>query len=456
MATKRRSPPEPITQSDFRRAAITRLGIVAFFFVGNVAARFHVAANEPDDLADYDLFLGVSTACHVVIAAVNGWALARTRTRELRAWRATTYASAACESMAVVLGLWLSGSHAISFNVLWCLLLIGTYRVYFDAALGRFVLAAICGLEVALVVLQNRGVLSMVPLHAGALATAPPTASAAFALMRLLGASGVVFVLATFTARRIRGSENALRELNEQLEERVSSQVSLLERAGRLRRYLAPQLVAKIVDSAADPVSVRERRHLTLMFADLRGFTALVEHADPDVVADVLNTYFDEVSTIAFSHGGTIDKFIGDAVMVFFGAPEATGDRDQALRCVRMAIEIQARMQTLGPLLAKRGGVAELSARIGIASGVATVGSFGTRHRADFTAVGPPVNRAARLEPLAPPGGILVDGETRALLGDECELEARGEVLLKGFAAPARTYLVVGLTERGEDHVLVR
>ena len=161
MATKRGSPPEPITRADFRRAAITRLGIVLLFFVGNVAARFHVAASWPGDLADYDLFLAVSTGCHAVIAAVNAWALAGTRTRDARAWRATTYVSAACESTAVVLGLWLSGSHAISFNVLWCLLLIGTYRVYFDAALGRFVLVAICGLEVALIVLQNRGALSI-------------------------------------------------------------------------------------------------------------------------------------------------------------------------------------------------------------------------------------------------------------------------------------------------------
>ena len=321
--------------------------------------------------------------------------------------------------------------------------LIGAYRVYFDAAIGRFVLFAICGLEVALIVLQNRGVLSMVPLHAGALATASPTASAALALMRLLSASGVVFVLATFTARRIRGSEHALRELNGELEQRVSAQVSLLERTGRLRRYLSPQVVAKIVDSAADPVAVRERRHLTVMFADLRGFTSLVERADPDVLADVLNTYFDEVATIAFSHGGTIDKFIGDAVMVFFGAPEATGDRDQALRCVRMAIEIQARMRTLGPALSERGGVAELSVRIGIASGLATVGAFGTRHRSDFTAVGLPVNRAARLEPLAPPGEILVDEITRTLVGEACNFEELGEVALKGFAAPTRTCRVV-------------
>jgi class 3 adenylate cyclase len=246
-------------------------------------------------------------------------------------------------------------------------------------------------------------------------------------------------------ARRLRASEHTVRQLNATLEARVVAQVAQLERAARLRRYLAPQVADRILASDVDPGSVHERRAITVLFADLRGFTPLVESVAPSVLSAVLGRYFTEVAEIAFRHGGTIDKFIGDAVMVFFGAPESAGESDQALRCVRMALESQRRMKALGPEFVALGAPAPLELRVGIASGTATVGAFGAAHRSDFTVVGVPVNRAARLEPLAQPGGILIDDETRALLGDRAVLTPHGEVTLKGFTKPVAAFRVESL-----------
>jgi class 3 adenylate cyclase len=198
----------------------------------------------------------------------------------------------------------------------------------------------------------------------------------------------------------------------------------------------------RLLKSEVDPVSVRERRPITVMFADLKGFTQMVERLEPEVLSTVLSRYFDEVAEVAFRHGGTIDKFIGDAVMVFFGAPESTGAEDQALRCVRMAIEIQSRVAGLQEEFLRAGAGGPLAVRIGVGSGVATVGEFGAAHRREFTVVGAPVNRAARLEPLCAPGKILVDEETARLAGDHIVVASAGEHTLKGFSKPQRAFEV--------------
>jgi class 3 adenylate cyclase len=252
----------------------------------------------------------------------------------------------------------------------------------------------------------------------------------------------VMFVMAGYAGNRYRASEHKLRMLNGELEERVARQVAELERATRLRRYLAPQLVDELLAADEDPAASRDRRAITVLFADLRGFTGMVERLAPEVLAQALHMYFTEVTRVAFRHGGTIDKFIGDAIMIVFGAPRATGESDQARRCVAMACEIQLAVADLTERLAAI-AVAPLEVRIGIGSGMATVGTFGAEHRAEYTAVGAPVNRAARLEPLAPPGGILVDGRTRELLDEATPIEAFGEVTLKGFGSPQPAFRVV-------------
>jgi class 3 adenylate cyclase len=317
------------------------------------------------------------------------------------------------------------------------------YRVSFDLKLGRFMLFSMLLFYWGLIALEaSRLVTPHAVTPALELIEYKTAGHQIYSAVWISLVVGVSYLAANYVANRIRGQEQALRELNETLEQRVKEQTARLERASRLKRYLAPQLVERLMTSDAQLASIRERRPITVMFADLRGFTPMVESLPPEVLADLLNHYFDEVAEIAFRHGGTIDKFIGDAVMVFFGAPESEDTKLQATRCVRMALEIQRRIGELAEEFVRRGAGKPLAVRIGIASGLATVGEFGARHRTDFTVVGAPVNRAARLEPMAPPGGVLIDPETRAVLGDAVQVTSQGTVTLKGFTQPIEAFLV--------------
>jgi class 3 adenylate cyclase len=433
--------PEPISEKDWHRAERIRLWLLPTLATLNLLTRIFMPHRPEIDYRNYDIACIANIAAHASAVLLNVWALRRAQT-EL-AHRRVSAVSCVLEQFTGLTGIWLVGSVTTTWGVIFFIVSIACYRAYFDAQLGKIAILSALVQQNGLVAAE---VAKLVPSHA----MVPHEHSLVYDNAGgLIGASlwlsvgyGLVWVLAGYVANRFRQSEHALRELNTSLEERVRQQVALLERTGRLRRYLAPQIVERILAADIDPVAVRERRHITVMFADLRGFTEMVERVPPEVLADVLNRYFDEVAAIAFRHGGTIDKFIGDAVMVFFGAPEATGERDQAFRCVSMALEIQRRIGELAADFARLGAGQPLAVRIGIASGVATVGSFGARHRSDFTVVGAPVNRAARLEPLAPPGGILCDAATRELLAQSFGFNPQGEVKLKGFAEPVATFQV--------------
>lgn len=431
--------PEPIEESAWRRAAKLALLILPLLATFNVATRFFVARRPELSLAAFDGYLALNLPAHAV--AVVLCLMGLRRGRSARAWRAIMACLLSLAVWSSLTGVWLLGSVTSGFALAFVLVVVGAARIYFDRRMGLQILATALVLHIGIVVLEASGVVASQPLLL--VDREPEYRDSGRLLMNgawFLAIYGCVWGCASYVATRFRESEHALRELNRGLEGRVQAQVAQLERVGRLRRYLSPQVADRIIASEVDPVALRERRHITVMFADLRGFTQLVERVPADALADLLNHYFDEVTAIAFRHGGTIDKFIGDAVMVFFGAPEATGERDQAERCARAAVEIHRRVAELADDFAQRGAGGPLAVRIGIASGIATVGAFGTRHRADFTVVGAPVNRAARLEPLAPAGGTLVDEETRALVADLFECVPHGEVPLKGFQLPVRTY----------------
>jgi class 3 adenylate cyclase len=425
--------PEPISVDQWRRVTRVTLYISTFLAALQVWGRFLVQWGKlpiRGGVEQYDRFLSANLPAHAValIAALLGLALARQRTW---VWRSVMMVALGFEMITAATGLWLHGAMA-NVNSLWFVILIVAARIALDASMGIFTMLV--------------SVFSIYGVNAVLARTDPQ-----LDLARLRGEGGwlqmvyiLTWVIASYVALRIRTTEAALRELNATLEQRVSEQVNALERAGRLRRYLAPQVADRLLDAAVDPVSVRERRPITVMFADLKGFTQMVERLEPEVLSEVLARYFDEVAEIAFSHGGTIDKFIGDAVMVFFGAPESTGAEDQALRCVKMALEIQTRVADLADDFKKAGAGGPLAVRIGIGSGIATVGEFGARHRREFTCVGVPVNRAARLEPLCAPGRILVDEETARLVGDRATVTPAGEHNLKGFSQPQRAFEVGG------------
>jgi class 3 adenylate cyclase len=207
----------------------------------------------------------------------------------------------------------------------------------------------------------------------------------------------------------------------------------------QLDRYLPPQIVERVLLGQGGVLEGRRRVTVTIFFSDLKDFTGLADRLDPDVLSTILNEYLSEMSEIAFRHGGTIDKFIGDAVMVFFGAPMTLPPEEQVDRALRMASEMDRRLGELNVAWSERGLLeGGFTCRMGIHTGEATVGSFGSRVRAEYTAIGSAVNLAARLESACTPGRILVSAATWAHVGrpEAWKATPRGSISAKGFACP--------------------
>lgn len=224
---------------------------------------------------------------------------------------------------------------------------------------------------------------------------------------------------------------------------RLASAHARLELAhGLIRRYVPEQVADAVLSDAPEAIERHERRKLTIFFSDLVGFTDLSDELEPEDLASVLNDYFTEMSAIARKHGGTVDDLIGDAILVFFGAPEFTDDRDQALRAVRMAVEMQAAMGPLNERLAAAGIPETLSVRMGVNTGVATVGNFGSAERTKYTALGKQVNIAARIQSQCEPGKVLLGHPTWLLVRDEIACIDKGELQLKGLHKPMPAYEV--------------
>ncbi len=218
--------------------------------------------------------------------------------------------------------------------------------------------------------------------------------------------------------------------------------VQLENLATRLAKYLSPQIYDSIFSETEDQSHTHVRKNLTILFSDIVQFTDLSDTLEPERLAVVINSYLSEMSTIAINCGGTVDKFIGDAIMVFFGDPETEGEVEDALRCVEMAIQMKKRVAELQKFW-KRSGVSDgLHIRMGIASGYCTVGNFGSDQRLDYTALGSPVNLAARLQSTADEDAILIDENTHNLIKDKVQCEHMGETIPKGFSRALNYYKV--------------
>jgi class 3 adenylate cyclase len=229
-------------------------------------------------------------------------------------------------------------------------------------------------------------------------------------------------------------------------EKTVIRQRSQLEASQRLlRRYVPQQVADAVLSNRSDAIGRHERRKLTVFFSDLVGFTDLSDEMEPEDLATVLHDYFTEMSAIAQRHGGTVDDLIGDAVLVLFGAPDFTDDRDQALRAVRMALEMQQAMGPLNQRWASAGIPEALAVRMGINTGVATVGNFGSAERTKYTALGKQVNIAARIQSKCEPGRVLLGHATWLLVRDEIVCIPKGEYELKGLRKAMPTYEASGL-----------
>jgi adenylate cyclase len=210
----------------------------------------------------------------------------------------------------------------------------------------------------------------------------------------------------------------------------------------KLGRYLAPQVYKSLFDGSRDAEIRTQRKKLTVFFSDIKDFTASTTKWQPEDITFLLNSYFSEMSKIAQEYGGTLDKFIGDAMMIFFGDPESQGVKEDALQCVKMAMAMQRRMAELQILWREMGSDKTFQVRMGINTGYCDVGNFGSDLRMDYTIIGSEVNAAARLEQAADPGGILISSETYALVRDEIVAAEQEPLRVKGFAEPIEAYAV--------------
>jgi len=212
----------------------------------------------------------------------------------------------------------------------------------------------------------------------------------------------------------------------------------------KLAKYLAPQVYDSIFTGQQDVKIVSKRKKLTVCFSDLVGFTEITDKMESEDLTHLLNHYLTEMSKIALQYGATIDKYVGDAIVMFFGDPATLGVKEDALACVQMAIAMQKRVGELAEEWRNIGIETPLQCRIGINTGYCTVGNFGSEDRMDYTMVGGTVNLASRLEHEATPGGVLISFETYALVKDDVRCEERGHVQIKGIAHPIAAYAVIG------------
>ena len=232
---------------------------------------------------------------------------------------------------------------------------------------------------------------------------------------------------------------------NEKAFEELSFKTERLEKiSNQLAKYLSPQIYKNIFETDTDKVETYTRKKLTIFFSDIKEFTNLSDRLDPDLLAEIINEYLSEMTEIALQFGGTIDKFIGDAILIFFGDPETEGTAVDAKRCLDMAIAMRNRVGELDEVWKKEKGISQgLQVRTGISTGYCTVGNFGSVKRVDYTVLGSPVNLAARLEAACSPQEILVSPETKGLVSELFEFEEKKPIKLKGFYDTVKPYQLI-------------
>ncbi|TLG77914.1 adenylate/guanylate cyclase domain-containing protein [Methylocystis sp. B8] len=218
-----------------------------------------------------------------------------------------------------------------------------------------------------------------------------------------------------------------------------------LERlSARLSKYLSPQLYSTLFKNNAVASISAKRKKLTVFFSDVVGFSQMAESLESEDVTRMLNDFLNEMANLALSYGATIDKYIGDAVMIFFGDPETRGVKEDAVACLLMALDMQAMTRELERRWREYGLDQRFEIRIGVNTGYCTVGDFGSQERMEYTIIGHQVNLAARLEEAAAPGAILISHETMVLVEDVIEVQEQTPIHVKGVSGSIRTYRAIG------------
>ncbi len=255
-----------------------------------------------------------------------------------------------------------------------------------------------------------------------------------------------------------RTNEHQLRKDREQLlEERMKDQVKIEEKsrrledlANKLAKYLSPQIYESIFSEDSKDTKKLSRKNLTIFFSDIVGFTDISDGMEPEKLALLINTYLSEMSNIALEFGGTIDKFIGDAILIFFGDPETDGEKADALKCAKMALRMQEKNAELQEVWRSNGISKPLHVRMGISTGYCTVGNFGSDQRLEYTILGSPVNLSSRLQSATEADTILLSESTYVLLKDVCEFEPAGSLTPKGFMRSIDTYRLMSINDEAK------
>jgi PAS domain S-box-containing protein len=246
-------------------------------------------------------------------------------------------------------------------------------------------------------------------------------------------------IIRDITERKV--AEDAVQVANKALNEK-NDQLEAL--SGKLAKYLSRQVYDSIFEGKTDVQVQSYRKELTVFFSDIAGFTDLTDRLEAEVVSDVLNRYLSQMAAIADECGGTIDKFIGDGIMIFFGDPQTRGRQEDAVECVGMALRMKKRIAELNDEWVDLVGPDPLHVRVGINTGFCTVGNFGSEDRLDYTIVGGAVNAASRLEATAESDQIQISHATYSLIKDHFYCRPLGDINVKGISHQLRTYEVVG------------
>src|SRR5215831_8384596 len=266
-----------------------------------------------------------------------------------------------------------------------------------------------------------------------------PISGNIFAFKYLLAYFGLTAAVGSLFITMQRRQAATISGMNAELEAKNDFLDSL---ATKISRYLSPQIYRSIFSGQKDVTIHTERKKLTIFFSDIQDFTGITERLQPEQITRLLNDYFTEMSKVALAHGGTIDKFIGDAMLVVFGDPETRGDAEDAKACLRMAIEMQHRIARLNAAWRQTGIEDPFRVRMGINTGFCNVGNFGSNDRMDYTIIGAEANLAARLQSIAEPGHIVVSYETYALVRDIVVAQQLNPIAMKGISREVNPYAI--------------
>ncbi len=265
-------------------------------------------------------------------------------------------------------------------------------------------------------------------------------------VISLLSTTFYTSVLGFFSFKQAKALITTQTELKKQQQDSA-------ELSRKLAKYLPPQVLGAIFSGQTDAKLQTKRKKLTVFFSDIKGFAQISEELQPEALTDLLNSYFTEMSLVALKYGGTIDKFVGDAILIFFGDPGSRGYKQDAHSCVSMGLEMQKKMKQLRQQWQKQGISKPLQVRMGINTGYCTVGNFGAETRMDYTIIGREVNLASRLESVAQPDEILISESTYNLVRDRIVCRDRGQINVKGFSRTVPIFEVIDhRSSLGLDH----